>query len=131
MRTDNCSPNPVDGAQADPRKNIRFALQMPITFSWVDEHGVGQMGEGRSRDIGASGAFVFALRCPPPGTTVRLHIFLSLDPQAARTLEIQAEARVLRVEQAASTEETIGFAARNQKVVILRGREVIEEWTPR
>jgi len=130
MRLENCPPNPGGGAQADLRKHVRFALKMPTTFSWVDEDGIRQVGEGQSRDISASGTFVFAVRCPAAGATVGLNIFFSFAPEVARTLEIRAEARVLRVEQAGRAEETTGFAVRNQRVVILRDDEVIDEWTP-
>ena len=58
-----------------------------------------------------------------------LNIILSMDPQAP-TLEIKAEARVLRVELTGQGEETSGFAVANQKLVVLRGSEVIDEWTP-
>ena len=58
-----------------------------------------------------------------------LNIIVSMDPQA-RTLEIKAEARVLRVELTGQGEETSGFAVRNQKVLILRSNQVIDEWTP-
>ncbi len=59
-----------------------------------------------------------------------MNIFLPADPQAARTLQIQAEARVVRLEQVDRGEETAGFAVANQKMVVLRGSEVIDEWTP-
>ncbi len=58
-----------------------------------------------------------------------LNIIPSMDPQAP-TLEIKAEARVLRVELTGQGEETSGFAVRNQKVFILRDSKVIDEWTP-
>ncbi len=130
MGTDNYPSNPGGRAQADLRKSVRYALHVPITFSWVDEGGVRQEGKGRSRDIGASGVFVIGLPCPPAGATVDLNILLSLDPSAAQTLQIQTEARVLRVEQAARGEETTGFAVANHKVVFLRGSKAIDEWTP-
>ncbi len=130
METNNRPPNPADRAQADLRKSARYALHVPVTFSWVDEGGVRQEGKGRSRDIGASGVFVVGLPCPPAGATVDLNILLSLDPSAAQTLQIQAEARVLRVEQATRGEETAGFAVANHKVVFLRGSQAIDEWTP-
>ncbi len=130
MGTNNHPSNPADRAQVDPRKSVRYALHVSVTFSWVDERGVRQEGKGRSRDISACGAFVFGLPCPPAGATVALNILLSLDPQVTSALEIQAEARVLRVEQAGPDEETSGFAVVNRKVVFLRGGEAIDEWIP-
>ncbi len=129
MGTNNRPANPTDRAQADLRKSVRYALHVPVTFSWVDEGGVRQEGKGRTRDISPGGTFVLALPCPPVGAAVGLNIIPSMDPQAP-TLEIKAEARVLRVELTGQGEETSGFAVRNQKVLILRGSAVIDEWTP-
>jgi len=76
------------------------------------------------------GAFVFALGCPPTGASVGLNMLLSSDPQASRILRMQAEGQVLRLEQPGPGEKTSGFATRNQKMVVLRGSEVIDEWIP-
>lgn len=130
MATKNRSSNSADDAQADRRKNVRYALNVPVTFSWGDEQGVPQEGEGRARDVSVSGAFVFAPSYPPAGASVDLNFVLSSDPQTERTLQMQAEARVLRVEQAGRGEETTGFAVTNQKVLVLRGSEVIDKWVP-
>jgi hypothetical protein len=130
MGTNNRPSSPADRAQADLRRSIRFDLQVPVSFSWVDERGVRQVGEGRSRDISASGAFVIGLPCPPAGATVDLNFLLSLDPLPTQNLQIQAMARVVRVEQADRAEETPGFAVASHKVVFLRGSEAIDEWIP-
>ncbi len=130
MATKNRSSNSAGDAQADRRKNVRYALQVPVTFSWADERGVRQEGQGRAREVSVSGAFIFAPTYPPAGASVDLNFVLSSDPQTERTMQMQAEGRVVRVEQAGRGEETTGFAVTNQKVVVLRGSEVIDKWAP-
>jgi hypothetical protein len=112
------------------RKNVRYPFHVPVSFLWTDENGVQQEGKGDTRDVSVSGVFVSAVACPPEGASVSLNILLSSDPQAARSLRLQAEAQVLRVVQGDQGDETTGFGVRNQKVVVLRGSEVIDEWSP-
>lgn len=111
------------------RKNVRYLFHVPVSFLWRDERGAQQEGKGHTRDISVSGVFVSAVACPPEGASVSLNIFLWSDPQAARSLQIQAEAQVLRLVPGDQGDEATGFGVRNQKVVVLRGSEVIDEWT--
>jgi hypothetical protein len=79
-----------------PRASIRFPLEAPVTFSWRDENGSHQHGEGSSRDISEVGAFVFAVVCPPVGSGVELRIPLEGLPDTTR---IDLAGRVIRIEQ--------------------------------
>ena len=92
------------------RKTIRFPLQAPVVFWWTDKNGNHQHGEGRSRDISESGTFVHAVACPPLGASVGLRISLETVPDATKTLPIEFDGHVLRVERASAGRESSGFA---------------------
>src|SRR2546430_5432235 len=62
-----------------PRKAIRFPLEAPIVFQWADS-GSEKRGEGRTRDISETGAFVLSRTCPPAGAEISFNIFLPLLP---------------------------------------------------
>jgi hypothetical protein len=89
-----------------PRTSIRFPLEAPVTFSWMDENGSRQHGEGSSRDISEGGAFVFALVCPAVGSSVELRVPL----EGLDTTRIDLAGRVVRVEQAHDGKGANGFA---------------------
>jgi hypothetical protein len=81
------------------RKTIRFPLQVPVTFWWVNGNGKTRQGEGRSRDLSEHGAFVFAPVCPPVGTNVVLTIPLEGVPNEVGPIPVKVEGEVRRIEQ--------------------------------
>jgi hypothetical protein len=66
-----------------------------------------QQGDGVSRDLSERGAFVFAVECPPLGTTVDLKINLQRLEDINGIGPVEFEGRVLRVEHSESGD---GFA---------------------
>ena len=90
-----------------PRASMRFPLEAPVAFWWMDENGNRQAGEGSSRDISERGAFVLAVACPPVGSNVELRIPLEGLPD---TTEIDLAGCVVRVEQVNDGKGSNGFA---------------------
>jgi PilZ domain len=106
----------------DRRNSKRFRLRLAVVFSWRDEHGILQSGEGCSANISGRGIYVRTKCAPPVGNSVEMNVFL---PQAAydiRAAEIHAKGQVTRIDQGPRA-EVCGFAAINRAVLI---RESIE-----
>lgn len=101
----------------ETRKGIRFPLEAPVVFWWVDS-GITKRGEGRTRDISERGAFVLASTCPPRGTQTGFKIFLPALPGSEQKTTLEAEGQVLRVEQAQEPKELEGFAILAQHIIL-------------
>lgn len=91
------------------RKAIRFPLEIPITFWWTERE-IEKRGEGQTRDVSQTGAFVFAGACPPLETQIGFKFLLPGLPGCQPPTEIEAEGKVLRVEPANKRERRDGFA---------------------
>ena len=99
------------------RNRVRYRFSADAVFVWEGAQHGRLLGEGVTRDISLTGAFVFTLTCPPVGTTVQLDVFLSpANGSARRTVRIKTEATVIRVEHSAAGE---GFAAISQDFTLL------------
>ena len=79
-------------------------------FSWEGPEQKRFGGEGVTRDISDSGAFIVTTSCPPAGAAVQVELFLPPLHGTVATARIKAEALVLRVEQVPAGEEQSGFA---------------------
>ncbi len=55
------------------RKSRRYPVGAAVSFWWKEE-GSQHQGEGTSRDISETGAFVLTPACPPVGADVGLRI---------------------------------------------------------
>jgi len=108
----------ASGDDVELRKLTRYRLGVPAFFSWLDQRGLSQQGEGTTRDISAGGVFLFANTLPPVGSAIRFEISLPPLPGAVRSLRIEAEGRVLRIEPAAGGKGRSGFAAVNEGFVL-------------
>lgn len=89
-----------------------------MNFSWKDERGNLQQGQGFARDLSAGGLFLLSRSCPPAGVPIQFEAWLpALDP-GSRILRMQGEGRVLRVETAveADGEQWEGFAATSESI---------------
>jgi PilZ domain len=100
------------------RKAMRFPLDVPVVFWWMDANGVYQLGEGRSYDVSESGVFVCARACPPAGAQVGLKIPIPEILDAPRALRMEVAGRVLRVEQVRSGEGRDGFAILSDQAIL-------------
>ena len=78
-------------------------------FWWTDT-GIEKRGEGRTRDISETGAFVFAHTCPPSGMQIGFKVFLPVLPGFKPKARVEAVGQVLRVEQADGVDGRDGFA---------------------
>jgi hypothetical protein len=99
------------------RNRVRYRLAADAVFAWESPQHGRLLGEGVTRDIGLSGAFIFTLTCPPVGATIQLDVFLCpTTGMGNRKVRIQTEATVIRVEHCPASE---GFAAMSQDFTLL------------
>ena len=102
------------------RNRVRYRLSADAVFAWEGAARDRLLGEGITRDISITGAFVFTATSPPVGTTVHLDVFLSSHPRRgpAKRVRIETEAEVIRVEHSAVAE---GFAAVSRDFKLMFG----------
>jgi hypothetical protein len=99
------------------RNRVRYRLSADAVFAWEGGSHGRFLGEGVTRDISLTGAFIFTLTCPPVGATVQLDVFLSpILGNSRKTVRIKTEATVLRVDHTTASE---GFAAASQDFTLL------------
>src|SRR5579863_1990851 len=99
------------------RRAIRYPLQVPASFSWLDEARILRHGEGQTRNIGEKGAFVDAAVCPPIGSNVEVHFSLPALSESGRGMHVQHTGEVLRLEDMKQGAKTAGFAITSREVV--------------
>ena len=88
---------------------MRYRLAANVVFTWQAVNGSRLVGEGVTRDISSGGIFTSAPTCPPVGAIVQLDVLLpSARQDANRTIRMNTEAKVIRVEHSSAGE---GFAA--------------------
>jgi hypothetical protein len=99
------------------RNRVRYRLSADAVFAWEGARHNRFLGEGVTRDISITGAFIITPTCPPVGATVQLDVFLSPPVGTARrTVRIKTEAKVIRVDHTSASE---GFAAASQDFTLL------------
>jgi hypothetical protein len=109
---------------------MRYPVETRVSFWWEDEDGNQRQGEGTSRDISETGAFVFAPGCPPVGADVKLRIFIVPAPHTTRVLNMEFEGQVLRVEQTAPGGSKSGFAVWGHVAILRENDESIGKGNP-
>jgi hypothetical protein len=114
--------SPITSRIAERRTALRYALRLPVVFSWQDERGQIQGSDGYCRDLGSRGIYVHAGVVPPLGVAVEMNVFLPRPENSLRPSEIQAIGRVVRSEPLTST-NTCGFAAMNHTTLLREARE--------
>ena len=120
----------IVGSSGNPtRKSMRYPVRAPVSFSWKDKNGKQCQGEGTSRDVSETGAFVYALGCPPVGAEVALRIVLVTLPDATKILRVEVDGRVLRVEQATAAGSS-GFAVLTKDAILRENEVSIGEGSP-
>jgi hypothetical protein len=85
-------------------------MNASVMFRWSgpeDEH---CQGEGTTRDMSVSGAYIVTATCPPPNAVVRMEVFLPLSDGGSKAL-MQADMMVLRVEHEIDGNTRSGFSA--------------------
>lgn len=78
---------------------MRYLLQAPVAFCWMDAHGVTRHGEGRTHDVSTKGIRVFSSIALPLGTSVAMNIDIPLSRVDLRLLRVEIEGPVVRVEE--------------------------------
>lgn len=109
------------------RTNTRYRLSARAVFSWEGSEHKRFQGEGITRDLSLSGAFILTLTCPPVHSVVQVEFFLPPFHGTVATARIKADARVLRVEQATTGEQQSGFAVNSPGFGFPSVRELASE----
>jgi hypothetical protein len=94
----------------EQRTESRCLLSARAVFSWEGPEQKKLEGEGVTRDISSSGAFIVTTSCPPVYTVVHVELFLPPLHGTVATVRIRAEALVLRMEHGPPGEQQSGFA---------------------
>jgi len=104
------------------RNRVRYRLSANAVFAWDGAENARLLGDGITRDISITGAFVFTATTPPVGTIVHLDVFLSScqDRGPEKGVQIETDAEVIRVEHSATAE---GFAAVSRDFRLMFGRD--------
>jgi len=107
------------------RKAIRFPLEAPISFWWM-ESGVVKRSEGKTRDVSERGAFVLASTCPPPGIQIGFKLYLPALPGSEHKTRLEADGQVIRVKQLRGRKECEGFAILTQHMILRLNSDIYE-----
>ena len=92
------------------RKGIRYRMNASVLFRWSGPEEEHCQGEGITRDMSVSGAFIVTATCPPPNAVIRMEVFLPLSDGGSKAL-MQADMMVLRVEHEIEGNPRSGFSA--------------------
>jgi hypothetical protein len=108
------------------RKTRRYPLELRVTFHWTYE-GQDYFGIGATRDLGATGMFVFSEDCPPYDARVSCEVTAPRS-RSAGSLQIEASGRIVRVEGSQSGTRS-GFAVCGD--VQLFSEDAVSGWMER
>jgi hypothetical protein len=107
----------VRSSERPARRAMRYPVEARVFFRWRDIEGNEHHGEGTSRDISETGAFVLTPLSPPLGTDIELRISFAALLEETRAVRMELGGRVLRVEQAAAGRGIGGFAVLTKEVM--------------
>lgn len=100
------------------RSALRYQLAAPVVFKWESATGGVLQGDGVTRDISVSGAFILTASPPPPGITLSVEIFLGHYQSSGHSMRMITEGRVVRVEHPVLGESRHGFAVAGEGFAI-------------
>ena len=92
------------------RRQIRYPLRAPVTFTWIGRDGEAHEGKGNSRDISEGGAYVVTRTSPPMGAGLLLEIRFPYLPELDRFHRIEMDGQVVRVDLLLDNRAGWGFA---------------------
>jgi PilZ domain-containing protein len=95
---------------AERRKSIRYRLNAPVIFRWKGPDKERFQGEGVTRDMSITGAFIVTATCPPPNAVVKMEVLLPLSDGASKA-QMRADMTVLRVDHDLAGSTRSGFSA--------------------
>ena len=99
------------------RRDIRYPVKLPASFSWQDEQRIVRQGEGHTRNISEKGAFVEAAIVPLIGSSVELHFSLPALSALGRQMHVLHTGETIRLEGTEQGESSGGFAIKSREVV--------------
>lgn len=105
------------GSEKPVRRNARYPVEARVVFRWKDAEGIERQGNGTSRDVSETGAFVLTPVSPPMGADVELRISFVALPKATTAVRMEFGGRVLRVERTAADRGIGGFAVLTKNVI--------------
>jgi len=85
-------------------------LSASVKFIWSGPEDGHYQGEGVTRDMSVSGAFVFTATCPPPNSVVQMEVFFPLSDDGSKAV-MKADMIVMRVEHDIGGQQRSGFSA--------------------
>ncbi len=92
------------------RLQIRHQLNARTVFFWEGPQHERLKGEGITRDLSESGAFIITSSCPPARASVHVEVFLPPLHGTVATVRIRADMLVVRIEPSPAGDEQSGFA---------------------
>lgn len=119
LASQSLQPRPRRSAGINTRIAVRYSLSARAIFTWRDSFGNLQESRGVTRNISPKGAYILAPKCPASGSPLSISIFLPPLGGETRTLCMESEGRVVRVE--AVGEGSVGFAVSSHRVNLCVG----------
>lgn len=92
------------------RKEVRYRLEAPATFTWENFQGRYLRGEGITRDISLFGAFILTPIIPPNLAFVQIEMALPALAANAPDIRIVGRARVVRIGHFEDGQDNCGIA---------------------
>ena len=121
----------ADSREVDPgansRRQIRYPLRAPVSFTWFSEEGTQRGAKGSSRNICEGGAYICTKHCPPVGAQIILVFRFLRMPAFARFQRLEMSGRVIRTEGPTSSKGAWGFAVASTWTILQDVDEQAEE----
>ncbi len=99
------------------RAAVRYPVETPVVFGWIDKGGHAQEGRGNTLNISPHGLRVTAMIKPPRGASVSVKIFFPLLTGESRSLRVEADGMVLRVDRG-GTFSAGSFSVQTRRMVL-------------
>jgi hypothetical protein len=81
---------------------MRYVLQAPVAFCWIDSQGFTCHSHGRTQDVSTKGIRILAPVSLPVGVSVAMNIDIPLPRTGKGSLRIEVQGRVVRFEAVGS-----------------------------
>jgi len=105
------SASALDGeTTADVRRQIRYPLRAPVSFTWFSSEGAQREAKGHSRNIGEGGAYIQSKNCPPVGAQIILVFRFPDLREFAMFQRLEMSGQVVRTEILPNSKGMCGFA---------------------
>lgn len=85
-------------------------MKAPAIFRWNGPDNERFQGQGVTRDMSITGAFILSATCPPPNAAVKMEALLPLSDGLSKA-QMKADMKVLRVDYDITGNKHSGFSA--------------------